>query len=106
MDWAGPSVFRDAQTLFERGAVQEVSFEAPIISGVLSFGNRSINSRARVLADGTCDNKCPCRDSVERGIICAHVIALGLALIRRHTDPDADRKRQEEARKAWSLIHI
>ncbi len=106
MDWAGPSVFRDAQTLFERGAVQEVSFEAPIISGVLSFGNRSINSRARVLADGTCDNKCPCRDSVERGIICAHVIALGLALIRRHTDPDADRKRQEEARKAARLARV
>ncbi len=106
MDWAGPSVFRDAQTLFERGAVQEVSFEAPIISGVLSFGNRSINSRARVLSDGTCENKCPCRDSVERGIICAHVIALGLSLVRRHTDPDADRKRLEEARKAARLARV
>ncbi len=106
MDWAGPSVFRDAQTLFERGAVQEVSFEAPILSGVLTFGNRAINSRARVLSDGTCDNKCPCRDSVERGIICAHVIALGLALVRRHTDPDADRKRLEEARKAARLARV
>ena len=106
MDWAGPSVFRDAQTLFERGAVQEVSFEAPTIHGVLSFGNRSINSRARVLSDGTCENKCPCRDSVERGIICAHVIALGLALVRRHTDPDADRKKLEEMRKAARLSRV
>ena len=106
MDWAGPSVFRDAQTLFERGAVQEVAFEPPFITGVLTFGNRSINSRARVLSDGTCDNKCPCRDSVERGIICAHVIALGLALIRRHTDPDAERKRLEEVRKAARLAKV
>ncbi len=106
MDWAGPSVFRDAQTLFERGAVQEVSFEAPVISGVLSFGNRSINSRARVLSDGTCENKCPCRDSVERGIICSHVIALGLALVRRHADPDAERKRLEETRKAARLARV
>lgn len=106
MDWAGPSVFRDAQTLFDRGAVQQASFDPPMITGVLSFGNRSINSRARVLSDGTCDNKCPCRDSVERGIICAHVIAIGLTLVRRNTDPDADRKKLEEARKAARLARV
>ncbi len=106
MDWAGPAVFRDAQTLFERGAVQEAVFEPPLIRGSLSFGNRSISSRARVLPDGTCENQCPCRDSTERGIICAHVIALGLTLVRRHTDPEADRKRLEEQRKAARLAKM
>jgi superfamily II DNA or RNA helicase len=49
---------------------------------------------------------CPCRDNVDRGIICAHVIALGLALIRRSTDPEIERKRIEEARKAARLAKV
>lgn len=106
MDWAGPAVFRDAMTLFERGAVQEVAFEPPFLRGVLSFGNRSIHSKGKVLADGTCENLCPCRDSVERGIICAHVTALAIALVRRQTDPDFARKQQEEARKAARLAKV
>ena len=106
MDWAGSAVFRDAQTLYDRGAVQESAFEAPLIRGTLSFGNRTIMTRAKVHPDGTCENLCPCRDSTERGIICAHVIAVGLALVRRHTDPDRERKHIEEARKAARLAKV
>lgn len=106
MDWAGAAVFRDAQTLYERGAVQESQFEPPMIRGVLSFGNRTINTRAKVHADGTCENLCPCRDSQERGIICSHVIAVGLALVKRHTDPERERKYAEEARKAARLAKV
>jgi superfamily II DNA or RNA helicase len=106
MDWAGPDVFRDAKSLFERGAVQVVSFEPPFIRGTVSFGNREIKSASKVLDDGTCENLCPCRDNVERGIICAHVIALGLALIRRANDPELQRKQLEEARKAARMAKV
>jgi len=106
MDWAGSAVYRDAQTLYDRGAVQESSFEAPIIRGVLSFGNRTITSRAQVHSDGTCENLCPCRDSVERGIVCAHVIAVSMALVKRHADPDRERKHLEETRKAARLAKV
>ncbi len=106
MDWAGSAVFRDAQTLYDRGAVQEATFEAPLIKGTLSFGNRTITTRAKAHPDGTCENLCPCRDSTERGIICAHVIAVGLALVKRHADPDRERKHLEEARKAARLSRV
>lgn len=106
LDWAGAAVFRDAQTLYERGAVQESEFEAPLIRGVLSFGNRTITTRAKVHKDGTCENLCPCRDSTERGIICAHVIATSLALVKRYADPDRVRKHLEETRKAQRLAKI
>ncbi|MCS6772323.1 MAG: SNF2 family helicase [Kiritimatiellae bacterium] len=106
LDWAGASIFRDAQMMYERGAVQEAIFEAPLIRGVISFGNRTIHTRARVLSDGTCENLCPCRDSTERGIICAHVIAVGLALVRRHADPERERKYVEEQRRAARLAQI
>lgn len=106
MEWAGPSVYRDAQALLERGAVQVVSFEPPFIRGTLSYGNRSLDSRSRICEDGTCESFCPCRDNQERGIICAHVIALGLALIRKANDPERQRKKVEEARKAARLAHV
>ena len=106
LDWAGAQVFRDAKGLFERGAVQVVSFDPPFIKGTVSVGGRSISSRSKVHTDGTCENLCPCRDNQERGIICAHVIALGLALIRRAADPDIERRRVEEARKAAKLARV
>ncbi|HEY8239843.1 MAG TPA: SNF2-related protein, partial [Kiritimatiellia bacterium] len=59
-----------------------------------------------MLDDGTVENLCPCRDNVERGIICAHVIALGLALIRRANDPELQRKQIEEARKAARMSKV
>lgn len=106
LDWAGAAVFRDALTLYERGAVLEAKFDAPYLAGTLSFGNRTVVTRARVHEDGTCENLCPCRDSTERGIICAHVIAVGLALVRRHSDPERERRYAEEQRKAARMARF
>ena len=83
MDWAGVAVYRDAKLLYERGAVQDVEFNGQFLEGTLSFGNRSLKSRAKILKDGTCENLCPCRDSTERGIICAHVVAIGMVMAKR-----------------------
>jgi superfamily II DNA or RNA helicase len=106
MDWAGATTFRDGQTLFERGVVQEAEVHPPIIRGSLSWGNRTIRTSAKILPDGACENMCPCRDSTERGIVCSHVIALGLALIKRASDPDRERKMREEARRAARLSQV
>ena len=101
--WGGTVTFRDGQTLFDRGLVLEAEFEAPVMRGTLSWGSRSIKTAARILPDLSCENLCPCRDNVERGIICSHVIALGLALLARRTDPDRERKLREEERRARHL---
>jgi hypothetical protein len=99
----GAVTFRDGQTLFERGLVLDAEFDPPVMRGTLSWGSRSIKTAARILPDLTCENLCPCRDNVERGIICSHVIALGLALLARKTDPDRERKLREEERRARHL---
>ncbi len=106
LDWAGPNVFRDAQTLYDKGMVQEAHFEPPYIQGTVSWANRELKTKLEMLSDGTVENKCPCRDSVERGIICAHVIALGLTLVKRFTDPLRAQKYQEEMRRAKRLAEI
>ena len=102
-DWAGPQLFHDGTIIFEQGAVNTVSFESPFVRGTLQRGDRCITSQFEIMSDGTADNQCPCRDSTERGIICAHVVALGLELIRRETDPERARKVKEEQRRAERL---
>lgn len=103
-EWGGATAFRDGRALFERGQVISATFDPPFIRGTISWGTRSIRTASRILADGTCENQCPCRDNVDRGIICSHVIALGLALVAKNTDPDRDRKRQEEERRARHMM--
>ncbi len=102
-NWGGATTFREGTALFQRGVVQAADFDAPVMKGTLVWGSRSIKSAARILPDHSCENLCPCRDNVERGVICAHVIALGLALLARQRDPDRERKLQEEERRARHL---
>jgi superfamily II DNA or RNA helicase len=102
-DWGGAVTFRDGQTLYQRGLVLDAAFEGDQMRGTISWGSRSIKTAARVLPDHSCENQCPCRDNVERGIICAHIIALGLALLDRNNDPERERKLREEARQAERL---
>lgn len=106
MDWAGPRVFREAQSLHNQGYVQEVSIEPPIVSGVILRGNRPLRSSLKILSDGSAENLCPCYDSSERGIICSHVIALCLELIRQANDPDRRVRLAEEQRRAERLAAI
>ena len=77
-DWAGWRAFRDGKALFERGVVEKVVFEHPFIIGTLNLGPRGMRSRFEVLKNGLVDNHCPCRDNQERGLICSHLVAMGL----------------------------
>ena len=105
-DWGGAVTFRDGKTLYERGLVLDATCDATRIEGTLSWGSRSIKTAARILPDHSCENLCPCRDNVERGVVCAHVIALGLALLARQNDPERERKLKEEERHARRLKEI
>ena len=86
-DWAGWRAYRDGKALFERGVVEKVTYEHPFITGQLNLGPRGMRSKFEVLKNGLVENHCPCRDNQERGLICSHLVAMGLEVIRRHTDP-------------------
>lgn len=106
LDWAGEAVFRDGMLLYQKAGVREVEFESPLVKGVVGIGDRTIRSSFRVTPDGFVDNLCPCRDSTVRGIVCMHVVALGLSLCRRAADPDRELKRREELRRAQRIAGI
>ncbi len=98
-DWAGWRAFRDGKALFERGVVEKVAYEHPFVTGQLNLGPRGMRSKFEVLKNGLVENHCPCRDNQERGLICSHLVAMGLEVIRRHTDPArAERATAEKLR--------
>ena len=106
MDWAGPQYFRAGQNLFEQGRVLLVEYEPPFIRGEITHAPRNLTCQFELLPGHAVENQCPCRDSQDRGIICSHVVALGLALIRRHSDPERERKAQEEMRRTARLAEV
>jgi superfamily II DNA or RNA helicase len=106
INWAGQRVFQDAQSLSGRGLVQDVAYEPPFVTGTILWSNRPLKTAVRILQNGTAENHCPCRDSKERGIICAHVVALCVELIRRQNNPQIEARRQEELRRAAHIQNM
>ena len=85
-DWAGWKAFRDGQSLFERGVVEKVTIDDPFVIGQLNLGPRGMRSKFEILSNGLVENHCPCRDNQERGLICCHLVAMGLSLLSKNND--------------------
>lgn len=98
--WAGPRKFAEGRSLFDRGMVLQVEYDEPFVSGEIARGGRTILTRFRLLDDGSVESRCPCYDGSERGIVCMHVIALGLALLKQFSDPERETKLLAEQRRA------
>ncbi len=100
MDWAGPRKFEEGRHLYQKGAVLHLEYEPPVVRGEILYGARNLRTEFRLLADGSVESHCPCYDNRERGIVCAHIIALGLELHRRLNDPERRARIEEERRRA------
>jgi len=105
-DWAGYRAFRDGKTLFTRGVVEKVVYDNPFITGTLNLGPRGMRSKFEVLKNGLVDNHCPCRDNRDRGLICSHLVAMGMEVIRIHMDPERLEKAAAEQRRAERLERV
>jgi superfamily II DNA or RNA helicase len=105
-EWAGWRAFRDGKALFTRGVVEKVTYTHPEIAGMLNLGPRGMRSRFKVpKTGGYPDNLCPCRDNQDRGLICAHLVAMGMEVLRSHALPEAaevgtERRRAERLKQA------
>ncbi|MBN2163604.1 MAG: hypothetical protein JXR25_14790 [Pontiellaceae bacterium] len=98
-DWAGWRAFRDGRALFERGVVEKVSYEHPFVVGTLSLGPRGMRSKFEILKNGLVENHCPCRDNQERGLICSHLVAMGLEVLRQSSKPSRDEQALADMRR-------
>lgn len=99
-EWGGAATYRDGAMLSKRGLIRDLKLEGNVLSATVAWGSRVVHTKARILPDHSCENLCPCRDSVERGIVCTHVIAAAMAYLDRTTDPELQRRLTEEERHA------
>lgn len=90
MDWAGPMVFHQGRVLFDKGLVMEAEYQHPLARGTIRYGQGTITCRFKMLPNGASENQCPCYDSRQRWITCAHVVATGLELLK------------QDAQREWS----
>ncbi len=80
-DAGGWQALKQARALHELGRVLEVSYEPPLLQGCVREGESELKSGLRILSASNVENLCTCRVSRREGMICAHSLALGLALI-------------------------
>lgn len=86
--------------LYERGVVEKVDYDPPFVTGQLALGIRGMRSKFELTDDGFVDNHCPCRDNREKGLICCHLVALGMKAIELYSDPNREAKAEKEKRRA------
>ena len=102
-DWAGWKAFRDGQSLFERGVVEKVTIDDPFVIGQLNLGPRGMRSKFEILSNGLVENHCPCRDNQERGLICCHLVAMGLSLLSKNNDNKVNGRVERIAKSAKGI---
>ena len=100
VDWAGKQTVGEAEELVRRGVVLRADYEHPHITGAILWNNRELETGLRLISRTLVENECPCYANRERGIICAHSIAIALTLVKRATDPLRNEKYRNEMRRA------
>jgi superfamily II DNA or RNA helicase len=105
-EWGGARTVRDAEGMVKAGQVMEAHYDDNHVHGAVLWNNRRIDTGFKITRSGHIDSECPCYANRERGLICAHVMALGLVLVKRATDPNREAKYREELRRASRLESI
>lgn len=101
--WGGVEVFNQALMLAKRGQVVRADWDAATCkaTGKIATGNGwDMPTGFTLQANGRIVSHCPCRTNQEFGMVCPHVVAIGLYLMCRMSDPEAEEKYQQEARAA------
>jgi superfamily II DNA or RNA helicase len=81
MDTGGWQAMRHAKALVQMGRVVSFAYSPPILRGLVREGETEYRAGLKIRGYTDVENLCSCRESREWGAICAHSLALGLALI-------------------------
>lgn len=80
--WAGPQLLARAEELVRRGAVSRLAFAYPTGKGYVLSGGAPILATFTMLKNGLVEGHCPCATNRDRGLLCEHVIAVALGVMR------------------------
>ena len=85
MKLAGWQVVKQARAIVASGRVLSSSWAPPLLTGMVQEGSTSYRAGLKVKSQSDAENLCTCRDSRQRGMICAHSIALGMHFLEAKT---------------------
>lgn len=77
----GWQVFKQARMLHQMGRVAEAKYEPPFLRGMVREGRSEFKAGLKILSASNVENLCTCRESRDRGRICAHSLAVGLEVL-------------------------
>ena len=77
----GWPVFKEAKAIRDAGRICDATYEPPLLKGRINEGGRDFLTGLKIKNPVDIENLCPCRDSRQRGLICAHSIAAALEII-------------------------
>jgi superfamily II DNA or RNA helicase len=87
----GWQAIKHARALREMDRVAGAQWKAPLLQGLVREGDREYRAGLRILSPTHIENICTCRPSREYGTICAHSLAVGLAIVAGQQPPAAGR---------------
>ena len=85
MKLAGWQVVKQARAIVAAGRVLNSAWEPPLLTGMVREGATNYRAGLKLKSQSDAENLCTCRDSRQRGMICAHSIALGMHFIGAKT---------------------
>ena len=83
----GWDAIRHARALRETGRVSGAHWSPPMLQGFVREGEKELRSGLKILSASNVENICTCRVSREYGTICAHSLAVGLAVVAGKASP-------------------
>ncbi|MEO5718089.1 MAG: DEAD/DEAH box helicase [Chthoniobacterales bacterium] len=77
----GWQALKAARELVKAGRVGEAVYAPPLLSGEVREGTKKYRAGLRIRSATDVENLCTCRESREWGKVCAHSLAVGLAVL-------------------------
>ena len=80
-DAGGWQALKEARGLCQAGKVADAVYAPPFLRGSVRDGVKEYRAGLRIVTRTNIENLCTCRISRERGMVCAHSLAVGLAFL-------------------------
>ena len=88
MEAGGWEAMKEARAIYEAGKVIEAAYVPPVLAGRVRGADSEFRAGLNVRSRTDMENTCTCPVSRRRGLICAHSLAVGVALIRGLKKPE------------------
>src|SRR6266446_2371387 len=79
---AGWEAVKKARGLLAGEQVLNSDWQPPMLRGMVQESSATYRAAMVIRSASDAENLCPCRDSRQRGIICAHAVAVGLHYLK------------------------